>query len=221
MIAAQGLTKRYPGHDALSDLTFSIAAGEFVFLLGHSGAGKSTLLKLLIARERPTRGSLVVNQHNVARLPPRQLPRYRRGIGIVFQDHKLLPERTVADNVALPLIVAGVGAAETQKRTAAALDKVGLLNKAKLRPPALSAGEQQRVGIARAVVNRPPLLLADEPTGNLDAELSDRIFDLFAEFNRYGTTVVIATHDRRQLTRLQPRVLHLSNGSLVTASPAV
>ena len=220
MIAAQGVTKRYPGHDALADLSFDIAAGEFVFLLGHSGAGKSTLLKLLIARERPTRGSLVVNQHNVARLPPRQLPRYRRGIGIVFQDHKLLPERTVADNVALPLIVAGVGAAEIQKRTAAALDKVGLLNKAKLRPPSLSAGEQQRVGIARAVVNRPPLLLADEPTGNLDAELSDRIFDLFAEFNRYGTTVVIATHDRRQVARLHPRVLHLNNGSLVAAPTA-
>jgi len=186
-----------------------------VCLAGHSGAGKSTLLRLRALIERTTRGQLVVNRRNLDRLPRRRIPAYRRELGIVFQDNKLLFDRTVYDNVALPLVVSGMHHREIPKRVRAALDLVGLLGKEMLTPIVLSGGEQQRIGIARAVVNRPALLIADEPTGNLDMQLSDSIFDLFQGFNRHGTTVLIATHDLRQVTRLNKRVLTLKAGELV------
>ncbi|HEX9628068.1 MAG TPA: cell division ATP-binding protein FtsE [Acidiferrobacterales bacterium] len=216
MIQLTNVSKRYPGgYDALKDVSFELAAGEMAFLTGHSGAGKSTLLKLITLIERGSRGQIVVNGKNLARLPRRRVPYFRREIGIVFQDNKLLNDRTVFDNVALPLIVSGVDHGEVGRRVRAALDKVGLLNKEKLHPIVLSGGEQQRVGIARAVVNKPPLLLADEPTGNLDAELSDEIIDLFHEFHQHGVTVLIATHDLRQVDRLEKRRLMLRAGELI------
>jgi cell division transport system ATP-binding protein len=216
MIRFSQVTKRYPnGHEALKQVSLFIDRQEMVFLIGHSGAGKSTLLKLITRVERSTRGQLIVNERNLTRLPRRQVPYLRREIGVVFQDHKLLNDRTVFDNVALPLVVAGVGHRDTSRRVRAALDKVGLLGKERLFPITLSGGEQQRVGIARAVVNRPPILLADEPTGNLDAELSDEIMDLFGQFNQYGVTVLVATHDRRHIARLGKRVMELSDGSLI------
>lgn len=216
MIRFSQVTKRYPnGHEALKQVSLFIERQEMVFLIGHSGAGKSTLLKLITHVEQSTRGQLIVNERNLTRLPRRQVPYLRREIGVVFQDHKLLHDRTVFDNVALPLVVAGVGHRDTSRRVRAALDKVGLLGKERLFPITLSGGEQQRVGIARAVVNRPPILLADEPTGNLDAELSDEIMDLFGQFNQYGVTVLVATHDRRHIARLGKRVMELSDGSLV------
>jgi len=219
MIELTHVSKRYPGgpgdYVALRALSFRVEAGEMVFVTGHSGAGKSTLLKLLTRIERPTAGQIVVNNRNLDRLPRWRVPHYRRELGVVFQDNKLLYDRTVYDNVALPLVASGMAANEIPKRVHAALDLVGLLEKEKLHPIVLSGGEQQRVGIARAVVNRPALLLADEPTGNLDAELSAHIFDLFASFNRHGTTVLIATHDLRQVARLQQRTLTLKNGELI------
>lgn len=216
MIRFSQVTKRYPnGHEALKQVSLFIDRQEMAFLIGHSGAGKSTLLKLITRVEQSTRGQLIVNERNLTRLPRRQIPYLRREIGVVFQDHKLLHDRTVFDNVALPLVVAGVGHREASRRVRAALDKVGLLGKERLFPITLSGGEQQRVGIARAVVNRPPILLADEPTGNLDADLSDEIMDLFSQFNQYGATVLVATHDRRHIDRLGKRVLELSDGMLV------
>ena len=216
MIQLNNVSKRYPGgYDALREVSFTVADGEMLFLTGHSGAGKSTLLRLLTLIERPTRGQILVQKKNLERLPRRGVPYYRRELGVVFQDNKLLTERTVFDNVALPLVASGVAQAEIPKRVRAALDLVGLLNKEKLVPAVLSGGEQQRVGIARAVVNRPPLLLADEPTGNLDMQLSDNIFDLFHDFNQHGITVLIATHDLRQIERLGKRVLTLKGGELV------
>lgn len=216
MIRFSQVTKRYPnGHEALRQVSLFVDRQEMVFLIGHSGAGKSTLLKLITRVEQSTRGQLIVNERNLTRLPRRQIPYLRREIGVVFQDHKLLHDRTVFDNVALPLVVAGVGHREASRRVRAALDKVGLLGKERLFPITLSGGEQQRVGIARAVVNRPPILLADEPTGNLDSELSDEIMDLFSQFNQYGVTVLVATHDRRHISRLGKRVLELSDGVLV------
>jgi cell division transport system ATP-binding protein len=221
MIELSYVSKRYPGgYDALRAVSFKVAPGELVFLTGHSGAGKSTLLRLLTRIERPTRGQLIVNRKNLERLPRWRIPYYRRELGVVFQDNKLLPERTVFDNVALPLVAAGVARHEIPKRVRAALDLVGLLPKERLRPLVLSGGEQQRVGIARAVVNRPALLLADEPTGNLDWQLSETIFDLFRAFHHHGTTVLIATHDLRQVPRLKPRVLTLQAGELVADSGA-
>jgi len=217
MIQFSHVFKRYPGgFDALKDVSFELAQGEMAFITGHSGAGKSTLLKLITHIEAPTRGSLLVNNKNVARLSRRQLPHFRRSVGVVFQDYRLLTDRTVFDNVALPLVVAGVPARETGRRVRAALEKVGLLEKERLYPLQLSGGEQQRVGIARAVVNRPPLLLADEPTGNLDAELSDEIIELFLDFHRHGTTVLIASHDQRLIANSGKRVLQLSHGELVS-----
>jgi len=217
MIQFSHIFKRYPGgFDALKDVSFELAQGEMAFITGHSGAGKSTLLKLITHIEAPTRGSLLVNNKNVARLSRRQLPHFRRSVGVVFQDYRLLTDRTVFDNVALPLVVAGVPARETGRRVRAALEKVGLLEKERLYPLQLSGGEQQRVGIARAVVNRPPLLLADEPTGNLDAELSDEIIELFLDFHRHGTTVLIASHDQRLIANSGKRVLQLSHGELVS-----
>jgi len=215
MISFDHVTKRYPGgHDALRDINLEIEDGEMVFLTGHSGAGKSTLLKLIAAIERPTRGQIIVNQRNLGKLGRWRIPYYRRQLGVVFQDHRLLMDRTVFDNVALPLVVAGVNHRELGRRVRAALDKVGLLDKEKVFPITLSGGEQQRVGIARAVVNKPPLLLADEPTGNLDPALSAEIMDLLYDFNQHGVTVVIATHDMEQVQRMRLPVYSLRQGEL-------
>ena len=221
MIQFSHVSKRYPGgHDALKGITFDLAREEMAFLTGHSGAGKSTLLKLITLIERPTRGQAIVNNKNLARISSRQIPYFRRDVGIVFQDYKLLHDRTVFDNVALPLVVAGLPHREIGRRVRAALDKVGLLKKERAYPITLSGGEQQRVGIARAVVNKPPLLLADEPTGNLDEALSNEIMDLFQDFNQVGVTVLIATHDQHQVRRLRKRVLALRQGELVDDSEA-
>ncbi len=216
MIEFKHVFKRYPtGLDALKGLSFEISKDEMVFLTGHSGAGKSTLLKLITLVERATRGVITVNGSDLMSLPRRKIPFHRRDIGVVYQDHKLLNDRTVFDNVALPLIVAGEPHRELSRRVRAALDKVGLLGKEKMYPLALSGGEQQRVGIARAVVNRPPILLADEPTGNLDPELSEEIMDLFYMFNQHNVTVLIATHDLQLLGRYGKRVLQLYEGQLI------
>jgi cell division transport system ATP-binding protein len=221
MIQFSHVSKRYPGgHDALKSISFDLERGQMAFLTGHSGAGKSTLLKLITLIERPTRGQAIVNSKNLARITSRQIPYFRRNVGIVFQDYKLLHDRTAFDNVALPLVVAGLPHREMGRRVRAALDKVGLLKKERAYPITLSGGEQQRVGIARAVVNKPPLLLADEPTGNLDDTLSDEIMDLFHEFNQVGVTVLIATHDQHQIRRLRKRVLELREGELVHDSGA-
>ena len=216
MIQFNNVFKRYPGnYDALKGINFNVERGEMVFLTGHSGAGKSTLLKLITLIERASRGLCQVNNEDLMRLPRRRIPYFRRDIGFVFQDHRLLFDRTVFDNVALPLVVAGSNQEETRRRVHAALDKVGLLHKERAYPITLSGGEQQRVGIARAVVNKPALLVADEPTGNLDEALSDEIIDLFDDFNHHGVTVLIATHDLRQVERLRQRVLHLDHGQLI------
>jgi cell division transport system ATP-binding protein len=218
MIQFSHVWKRYPsGHEALRDLSFALPRGQMAFLTGRSGAGKSTLLKLITLIERPTRGQIIVNNKNLSRYSRRKVPYLRRDIGVVFQDHKLLHDRTVFDNVALPLVVAGFPHQEIGRRVRAALDKVGLLDKERLQPITLSGGEQQRVGIARAVVNRPPILLADEPTGNLDPALADEIMDLFQAFNQHGVTVLVATHDLRHIRRLHKPVLLLRNGMLATA----
>lgn len=219
MIHFSQVHKVYPnGHEALKRITFRLDDTEIAFLTGHSGAGKSTLLKLITLTERPTRGQIVVNDKNLTKLPRSKIPYLRRDVGVVFQDHKLLYDRTVFDNVGLPLVVAGIGHRDTARRVRAALDKVGLLNREKVYPITLSGGEQQRVGIARAVVNRPRLLLADEPTGNLDPELADEIMDLFLQFNQHGVTVLIATHDRRHIERLRKRVLLLKDSELIRDS---
>jgi cell division transport system ATP-binding protein len=208
--------KRYPsGGEALRGVSFHVEAGEMVFLTGHSGAGKSTLLKLILLLERVSRGQIVVAGQNLARLPRRRIPGHRRQIGMVFQEHKLLNDRTVFDNVALPLIVAGEDPSETGGRVRAALNRVGLLHRERAYPLSLSGGEQQRVGIARAVVNRPRLLLADEPTGNLDPVLADEIMELFLDLNRHRVTVMVATHDPRHLERHPARVLELAGGALL------
>ena len=216
MIRFSQVSKHYPGgHEALSRISFEIAKNEMVFLLGHSGAGKSTLLKLITLIERPSSGQVFINDQSLRGVKSKKIPYYRRDIGVIFQDHKLLYDRTVFDNVALPLIVCGVSYSDTRKKVRAALSKVGLAGKENAYPITLSGGEQQRVGIARAVVNRPSILLADEPTGNLDEVLSDEIIDIFSEFNQVGVTVVIATHDLRQVARLQKRRLKLDSGKLI------
>lgn len=215
MIVASDLGKRYPGgFEALAGVSFSIEAGRMVFITGHSGAGKTTLIKLVASIERPTTGSLVVNGQNLAALRRSVIPYVRRHIGMVFQDQKLLFDRNALDNVLLPLQIAGLGRRESVRRAQAALDKVGLLARAKAMPVALSGGEQQRLAIARAVVNRPALLVADEPTGNLDADSADEILELFAEFNRVGVTVILATHDPRRIERYRPQLLVLDHGRL-------
>ena len=215
MIKLVNVSKRYPGgHEALRNISCEFEKGDMAFLTGHSGAGKSTLLKLITLIERTTRGEVVLDGKNLSRVWRRQIPYLRRKIGIVFQDHHLLYDRTVFDNVALPLIIAGEHHLETGRRVRAALDKVGLLEKEKQFPVTLSTGEQQRVGIARAVVNRPPLLLADEPTGNLDPDLSREIMELFESFNNIGTTVIIATHDLELIKHMPHRLIILHQGRL-------
>lgn len=217
MIRFTQTSKRYEGgYDALSNVSFHIEPGEMAFVTGHSGAGKSTLLKLIALLERPSRGQVLVNGQNLSRIKRRQIPFFRRNIGIIFQDHQLLFDRTVFDNVALPLIIAGHPRAEVGRRVRAALDKVGLLKKEKKYPVTLSGGEQQRVGIARAVVHKPPLLLADEPTGNLDPELSWDIMNIFRDFTQVGVTVLVASHDLDLIQRLQTRQLVLNQGRLAT-----
>lgn len=216
MILFDQVSKRYPsGHEALSQLSFEVGAGEMVFVTGHSGAGKSTLLKLLGVIERPTRGDIVVNGASLSRVRQSSIPQIRRGIGMVFQNHRLLMDRSVFDNVALPLTIAGTGREEMAKRVRAALDKVGLLDREKAAPSMLSTGEQQRIGIARALVGKPPLIIADEPTGNLDPKLSVEIMHLFAEFQRVGTTVVVASHDLHLIRHMGKRVLVLDHGKLI------
>jgi len=217
MISLSHVSKRYPGgYRALHDVGFTIDAGELVFITGPSGAGKTTLLKLLVAIERPSSGTVIVNGQNVGALTPRAVPFLRRNFGLVFQDHKLLFDRSVYDNVALPLQITGYGARDAARRVRAALDKVGLLNYEKALPVTLSGGEQQRLCIARAIVHRPAILLADEPTGNLDADYGAEIGELFRSFNQVGVTVVIATHDQTLLARLAPRVIALKHGELAT-----
>ncbi|EGA69874.1 cell division ATP-binding protein FtsE [Vibrio sinaloensis DSM 21326] len=216
MINFQQVSKAYRGgRQALQKVDFHLKRGEMAFLGGHSGAGKSTLLKLICAIERPTDGKICFNDHDITRIPSKDIPFLRRNIGIVFQDHRLLMDRPVYDNVALPMRIESISESEIKRRVNAALDKTGLLDKAKCLPSQLSGGEQQRVGIARAVVNRPTLLLADEPTGNLDPELSSRVLKLFEEFNRAGVTILLATHDIGLVnTRPQYRHLELNQGFL-------
>ena len=216
IIQFSGVSHRYTtGHEALSGIDFSIGAGELVFLTGHSGAGKSTLLKIAAAIERPTQGQVVVNGTNVSRLKRRQIPAHRQQIGIIFQNFNLLFDRTVFDNVALPLVIRGFRHQDIGRRVRAALDAVDLLGKERVYPITLSGGEQQRVGIARAVVAKPPLLLADEPTGNLDPALSEEIMDLFKDFARVGVAVLIATHDLSLIARYNHRLLTLREGRLI------
>ena len=216
MIKFDRVSKRYPnGKDALRRINFELPAGQLTFLTGHSGAGKSTLLKLIMMIERPTQGQVFVEGQNLNGFSTRQVPFLRRKIGMVHQNHQLLFDRSVFDNVALPLVIAGFARADIGKRVRAALDKVGLLNKEKLNPIMLSGGEQQRVAIARAVVNKPPLLLADEPTGNLDPALSAEIMDLFHDFARVGVAVLIATHDLSLIARHRHRLLTLREGRLI------
>ncbi len=219
MIRFVNASKRYSsGFDALQNVSFHMVPGEMAFLTGHSGAGKSSLLKLVALLERSSRGQVIVNNQNLSKVPRRRIPYFRRNIGIIFQDHQLLFDRTVYDNVALPLIIAGFSHREIGKRVRAALDKVGLLGKEKKYPITLSGGEQQRVGIARAVVNKPPLILADEPTGNLDPELSAEIMSLFQDFSHVGVTVLVATHDIALISRLPHRLLTLKDGKLINDS---
>lgn len=222
MILLQHVGKRYPtGQEALTDVTLELKAGEMIFLTGHSGAGKSTLLKLIAMIERPSRGQILVNGRNLANIKNRQIPFFRRQMGMIFQDHHLLHDRSVGDNVALPLVIAGLRHAEILRRVRASLDKVGLLHKERALPITLSTGEQQRVGIARAVVNKPPFLLADEPTGNLDPELSLEIMRLFDEFNRVGVTVLVASHDLELIRLMNKRVISLHLGRLEMPHPSV
>ena len=215
MIEFHNVTKRYAsGHEALRDLSLDIDTGAMAFVTGRSGAGKSTLLRLISLLERCTSGQVIVGGHDLARLRKRDVPRLRREIGVVFQDHRLLDDRTVFDNVALPLVVAGVPARDIGRRVRAALDKVGLLKMERHYPAVLSGGEQQRVGIARAVVHKPPVLLADEPTGNLDPELSVEIMRLFEDFNRVGVTVLVASHDIDLISRFGFSMIQLDQGRL-------
>ncbi|BBP02163.1 cell division ATP-binding protein FtsE [Sulfuriferula nivalis] len=215
MIGLEKVSKRYPGgHDALSNVTLEIEAGELVFLTGHSGAGKSTLIKLIASIERPTGGTIYVNNHNVSKIRRAAIPYLRRNMGLIFQDHKLLFDRNVIQNVLLPLEIAGYSRHDAYARARAALDKVGLLQREKANPIALSGGEQQRVCIARAVVSRPTLLLADEPTGNLDNAYATEIMQMFKAFHQAGTTIIISTHDQSAIDN--GRVIHLEHGKVIS-----
>ncbi|MSP86159.1 MAG: cell division ATP-binding protein FtsE [Methylotenera sp.] len=215
MIKFDHVTKRYPGSDeALRNISFTIEAGELVFVTGHSGAGKSTLLKLIAAIERPTSGTVLIANQNISQLKPSAIPYMRRRFGLIFQDHKLLYDRNCFENVILPLHINGVTGLDAAKRVRAALDKVGLLHKEKAMPITLSGGEQQRLAIARAVVSRPAILIADEPTGNLDASYAAEIMGIFEAFHQVGVTVIVATHDALGMSAAQNRVLHLNHGEL-------
>ena len=215
MIEFSDVTKRYPGgHEALSGISLTIERGDLVFLTGHSGAGKSTLLKLVAAIERPTSGVVMVSGQNLNRIRRPALPYFRRNLGLIFQDHKLLYDRSVFDNVLLPLHIQGMSGSDAAKRVRAPLDKVGLLKKERARPITLSGGEQQRLCIARAIVSRPPLLLADEPTANLDEDYAHDIMDMFQAFNQVGVTVVVSTHDLALVTRYGGRTINLADGRL-------
>jgi cell division transport system ATP-binding protein len=215
MISFSQVRKSYRGgHEALAGLTFSIDSGELVFITGRSGAGKSTLLKLIPAIERPTGGTVLVNGQNIGSMRRQAIPYLRRNLGLIFQDQKLLYDRSVFDNVILPLAFTGHAHREAARRARAALDKVGLLAREKANPIALSGGEQQRLCIARAVVNRPGILLADEPTASLDSVSAGEVMEMFEAFNQVGVTVLIATHDEALIQRLNPRVLTLIQGRL-------
>lgn len=219
MIQFEEVSKRFPGgQEALSKLSLSVDRGEMVFVTGHSGAGKSTLLRLIALIERPTGGQVLVDGQNTRRVSRRRIPAYRRQIGMVFQDHKLLYDRPVFDNVALPLVIAGVSHRDAAKKVRAALDQVSLLHKERQFPETLSSGEQQRVGIARAIVSRPKLLIADEPTGNLDPDLSLEVMRIFRRFNEVGVTVLIASHDIGLIDQLGCRRIALENGALLDDS---
>lgn len=216
MIRFQQVAKRYPnGHTGLQEISFRVRRGEFLFVTGHSGAGKSTLLRLLLAMERPTAGKLLLARQNLARIKNGQIPYLRRQIGVVFQNHQLLFDRSVSDNVALPLQILGLHKKEIEQRVAIALERVSLRDKAQQFPADLSTGQQQRVGIARAVVHQPALLLADEPTGNLDPRLAAEIMKVFEDINRLGTTVLIASHDLALIARMRHRMLTLQRGRLI------
>ncbi len=215
MIGFQSVYKRYPnGREAVSDMSFDLGSGEMAFLTGHSGAGKSTVLKLVALLERPSRGQVLVNGQDTAKVRSRAIPGFRRLVGVVFQDHKLLADRPVYDNVALPLAIAGVPRREMDKRVRASLDQVGLLGRETGFPLELSAGEQQRVGIARAIVSKPPVLIADEPTGNLDPDLALEVMNLFRRLNQVGVTVLIATHDVQLIDHFRERRIHIENGRI-------
>ncbi len=215
MISLSQVCKRYPGgYEALKNISFTIEKGEMVFITGHSGAGKSTLLNLIAAIEPPSSGSIIINGQNLSQLRRAAVPFLRRNFGLMFQDHKLLYDRSVFDNVMLPLEITGFDRNEAAKRSRAALDKVGLLEREKTMPIALSGGEQQRLCIARAIVHRPSILLADEPTGNLDSAYASDILEMFKSFNQVGVTVLIVTHDERLIERFGERTLHLQHGTL-------
>ena len=216
MIRFDNISKRYPGgFEALSRVSFHLPRGKLAYLTGHSGAGKSTLLKLIALIERPSRGQIILDGINLNNIRNRRIPYIRRNIGIIFQNHHLLYDRPVFDNVAMPLVIQGYRHREIAKRVRAALDQVGLLNKEKADPITLSGGEQQRVGIARAIVHKPMLLLADEPTGNLDPALSREIMELFARFNIFGTTVLIASHDLDLIQQIGAPVISLKDGAVI------
>lgn len=216
MIHFEEVSKTYPGgFQALRQVSFHLEKQEMAFLTGHSGAGKSTLLRLISLMERATVGRVHINGHDLRKIGRKQIPYLRRDIGMIFQDHRLLADKSVFDNIALPLYIEGYTQGEARKRVQAALDKVGLANKERHYPRMLSGGEQQRVGIARAIVNKPPLLLADEPTGNLDPKLSMEIMQLFESFNDVGVAVLIATHDLGQIARMRHRTLTLKDGVMI------
>lgn len=219
MIRLERVSKRYPnGREALTNVSFFVDRGELLFITGRSGAGKSTLLKVIALLERPTRGTVTINGRNIGTLSARYIPAFRRQLGMVFQDHKLLADRPVFDNVALPLVVAGTPFKDIDKRVRAALDQVGLLGKERMLPLELSVGEQQRVGIARAVVGKPPLIVADEPTGNLDPDLALEVMRLFRRFSEVGVTVLVATHDVHIVREFGSREIALTNGELTGGS---
>ena len=221
LLRFDAVSKRYEGgHKALSDVSFAVEPGEMLFVTGHSGAGKSTLLRLIHLTERPSRGTVVMEDRNLAKLRGRKIALQRRRVGVVFQDHRLLFDRSVYENVAMPLVIAGVPRAEIGPRVRRGLEKVGLAERERAKPRELSTGEQQRVGIARAVVAQPPLLIADEPTGNLDPTLAVDIMELFASLPALGTSVIVASHDLMLVKRMRKRVLVLDHGRLLDDIPA-
>jgi len=216
MIQLFHVSKYFDRRPAVSDINLEIGKGEFVLLMGPSGAGKTTLLKLLFCAETPDEGQILVNNRNVARLTASQVPALRRKMGLVFQDFRLLPNRTVAENVALPLMIQGTSAFETRRKVTEALKAVGLEHRKESRPGMLSAGEQQRACIARAIINSPIILLGDEPTGNLDPDLAAEIIELFKTINARGTTVMIATHNREVMQQVNQRVVTLNQGRVAS-----